>query len=147
MVPSGVAELHHIGVITSCLEEAFAQYARFGYQPSPRFAQLDQGIDIILMERAGEPLVELVQPVRKDSHATGWLDRIKAGPYHLGYRTLELETTVACLRADRFLPVAEPFRALAFGLARVQFLFNPLIGLLELVEIPRAMPARDYRDN
>jgi methylmalonyl-CoA/ethylmalonyl-CoA epimerase len=127
--------LHHIGVITSDLDAAVQIYEHFGFTRSDLFRQEDQGIDIILMNKDQEPMIELIVPFRPDCQASSWLKRIKAGPYHVCFAVPDLDMAIGELREKGFVGLGNPFKAIAFHGAKVHFLFSTTIGLLELIEL------------
>jgi methylmalonyl-CoA/ethylmalonyl-CoA epimerase len=126
---------HHVGVVTGALDAAVGFYRELGYEASERFVQEDQQLDIVLMTRRGDPLVELIQPSGPESPALGWIKRIQAGPYHTCYAVARMEPSLEAFRELGLLPVFGPRPAVAFGGARVAFLWSATVGLLELVEL------------
>jgi methylmalonyl-CoA/ethylmalonyl-CoA epimerase len=128
---------HHVGVVTSDLAASTAFYERLGYRPSPRIDDPIQKVGIVLLEKDGSPMVELVFPSDPTSPAAGWLKRIRVGPYHTCYEVPDLEAAVESLRAEGLTPTSEPVPAVAFGGRRIVFLWGTACGLLELLESPR----------
>lgn len=135
--------LHHVGVITGNLADSMDLYTSLGYAASAIYADPLQKARIVLMQKAHEPLVELIEPASPDSPAARWIQRIAAGPYHTCYEVDDLEARVAFLRRHRLFPVIKPVPAVAFNMRRVVFLWGESSGLLELLEaLPRdACPA------
>ena len=130
--------LHHVGVITGNLEGSMHFYATLGYVASIIHADPLQKARIVLMQKAYEPLVELIEPDSPDSPAASWRQRIAVGPYHTCYEVDDLEAMVAFLRRHRLFPVIKPVPAVAFNMRRVVFLWGESSGLLELLEaLPR----------
>jgi methylmalonyl-CoA/ethylmalonyl-CoA epimerase len=130
--------LHHIGVITGNLEGSMHFYTNLGYAASAIYADPLQKARLVLMQRAHEPLVELIEPASPDSPAASWIQRVVVGPYHTCYEVDDLEAMVAFLRRHRLLPVSKPVPAVAFNMRRVVFLWGENSGLLELLEaLPR----------
>jgi methylmalonyl-CoA/ethylmalonyl-CoA epimerase len=136
--------LHHVGVITGDLKGSTNFYAILGYTASTIYADPLQKARIVLMQKAHEPLIELIAPDGPESPAASWLQRITAGPYHTCYEVDDLEAVVAFLRHHRLFPVIKPVPAVAFNMRRVIFLWGERSGLLELLEaLPREEgPAR-----
>jgi methylmalonyl-CoA/ethylmalonyl-CoA epimerase len=130
--------LHHVGVITGNLEGSINFYTSLGYAASAIYADPMQKARIVLMQRAYEPLVELIVPDSPDSPAASWIQRIAVGPYHTCYEVDDLEAIVAFLRRHRLFPVIKPVPAVAFDMRRIVFLWGESSGLLELLEaLPR----------
>jgi methylmalonyl-CoA/ethylmalonyl-CoA epimerase len=126
--------LHHIGVITGNLEGSISFYTSLGYAASAIYADPLQKARIVLMQRAHEPLVELIAPDSPESPAASWLQRIAVGPYHTCYEVDDLEAMVALLRHHRLFPVIKPVPAVAFDMRRIVFMWGESSGLLELLE-------------
>jgi hypothetical protein len=59
--------LHHVGVITGNWTDAMNFYTSLGY------ADPQQKARIVLMQKAHEPLVELIEPYRPDSPTASWI--------------------------------------------------------------------------
>jgi methylmalonyl-CoA/ethylmalonyl-CoA epimerase len=130
--------LHHVGVITGDLKGSTNFYAILGYTASPIYADPLQKARIVLMQKAHEPLIELIAPDSPESPAASWIQRITVGPYHTCYEVDDLEAVVAFLRHHRLFPVIKPVPAVAFNMRRVIFLWGESSGLLELLEaLPR----------
>src|SRR5262245_32951428 len=89
------------------------------------------------MQRPGEPIIELIAPAGEASPAHKWLERIKAGAYHICYETPSLDEALPRLKELGFAVIMEPVPAVAFDNRRVVFLWNPFTGLVELVESSR----------
>jgi methylmalonyl-CoA/ethylmalonyl-CoA epimerase len=129
-----VFSFHHVGVVTADAERAAEFYADLGYTRSERFDDPLQRVGIILLEKAGSPMIEIVTPADPGSPAAGWLKRIKAGPYHTCYQVPDIAAATEFLRERGAMPLGEPLPAVAFGGRRVVFLFGAVSGLVELVE-------------
>lgn len=126
--------LHHVGVITGNLEGSIHFYTSLGYAASAIHADPMQKARIVLMQRAHEPLVELITPDSPDSPSAKWIQRIVVGPYHTCYEVDDLEAMIAFLRGHRLFPVIKPVPAVAFNMRRIVFLWGESSGLLELLE-------------
>lgn len=130
--------LHHVGVITGNLEGSIDFYTSLGYAASAIYADPMQKARIVLLQRAHEPLVELIAPDSPESPAARWIQRIVVGPYHTCYEVDDLEAMMAFLRSHRLFPVIKPVPAVAFNMRRIVFLWGESSGLLELLEaLPR----------
>jgi methylmalonyl-CoA/ethylmalonyl-CoA epimerase len=133
--------LHHVGVITKNLADSRDFYTSLGYAASAIYVDPVQKARIVLMQKAHEPLVELIEPESPDSPAARWIQRIAVGPYHTCYEVDDLEAMVAFLRRHRLFPVIKSVPAVAFNMRRIVFLWGESSGLLELLEaLPREGP-------
>jgi methylmalonyl-CoA/ethylmalonyl-CoA epimerase len=131
-------KLHHVGIVTRHFLECVELYKTLGYSQSVVVYDPLQMASIALMQREGEPLIEIIAPEHEHSPAYQWLKRIKAGAYHICYETQSLTEAIALLRAQNFMALAEPVPAVAFENRRVVFLWSALTGLVELVEWVRS---------
>ena len=128
---------HHVGIVTGRLAEAAKFYEQLGYSASPVYDDLIQKVSIVLMEREGSPIVELIAPANDKSPAYGWLKRIEGGPYHTCYETPDIEATMRELKAQGVLALGTPVPAVCFNGRRIVFLWSDVAGLIELLEAQR----------
>jgi methylmalonyl-CoA/ethylmalonyl-CoA epimerase len=134
----GSFRFHHIGVVTGNLAGSISFYAALGYCPSKVHVDPIQKSEIVLLERAEGPIVELIHPQGPDSPAAGWLKRIQCGPYHLCYEVPSLPDAMGRLRAEGLVAVTQTAPAVAFGMRLVCFLWSSKSGLIELLEAQQA---------
>jgi len=125
---------HHIGVVTADLEASITFYERLDYTSSERCADPLQQIQVVLLRRAGDPLIELIAPNGPASTASSWTERLKAGPYHTCYEVDDMDEAVKDLRLRHLAKVFGPAPAAAFGMRRIVFLWGASSGLIELIE-------------
>ena len=127
--------LHHVGIVTKKLPECVKLYQALGYSEKKRIYDPLQKASIALMVRAGELMIELIAPEHEESPAYQWLERIKAGTYHICYEVPALSEAVDLLRERGFRVIMDPAPAVAFDNRRIVFLWSALTGLVELVEV------------
>ena len=78
--------------------------------------------------------VELIAPMCSGSPVDMYLSKIGPTPYHICYRSADIEADIKELLANRYkvsIPLAP---AIAFGNKRVVFLYSLSVGLIEIVE-------------
>jgi len=78
--------------------------------------------------------VELVAPISVGSLVDSYLSKLGPTPYHICYKSSDIEADIDNLKANRFkvqIPLAP---AVAFGGKRVAFLYSLPVGLVEIVE-------------
>lgn len=129
--------LDHIGVAVWTLDEGSAPYRLLGLIPTGDDEEVaSQGVRVRTF-RAGESLVELLEPTTADSPLRAFLDKRGPGLHHLALRVADLDAEIARLQAEgaRFA-AAEPRPGRHD--TRVAFLHPSWAGgvLLELVEHP-----------
>src|SRR5438093_13752003 len=133
----GSVRLHHIGIVTKNVSGCIKLYESFGYSNTKLVYDPMQMASIALMNRTGEPMIELIGPEQERSPAHQWLQRIKAGTYHICYEVPSLGSAIRFMRERGFAPVLDPVPAIAFDNRQVAFVWSPLTGLVELVESVR----------
>lgn len=127
--------LHHVGVVTPDVAASISLYTALGYQKRLSVADPVQHTHIVLLQRAEEPLIELITSTDSRSPVWTWLQRIKAGAYHMCYEVDDLQRATADLRRHGITRVYGPVPAVAFGMRRVVFLWGRPTGLIELLEV------------
>ena len=129
--------LDHIGYAVNDMGKASAVMQGLGFT-FPREAVLDTGRNLyIRFGYNGACCVELIARAGASTPIDAILKKMGSTPYHLCYRTEDMEAEILHLRACSFALVAPPALAPAFdaeGGCRVAFLANRYIGLIELVE-------------
>lgn len=131
-------KLHHVGIVTKDLQKCMKLYEALGYAELKVVEDPVQKASIALMQRPGEPLIELISPTSEQSPAWKWLQRITAGTYHICYQTPSLDETIPFMKEHGFSVIMNPVPAVAFDNRRVAFLWSVLTGLVELVELVEA---------
>lgn len=126
--------LHHVGIVTADLSRAVQLYRDMGYTAVKTVEDPVQVAAIALMQRPGEPIIELIAPQGPASPAYSWLRRITAGAYHICYTTDSITAILPELQQHGFALIMRPVPAIAFDNRQVAFLWSPLTGLVELVE-------------
>ena len=127
-------KLHHVGIVTKDLPKCMKVYEALGYTDVKIVDDPIQMASIALMQREGEPLIELIAPAGEQSPAWKWLERITAGAYHICYEAPSLDEAIPFMKERGFSVIMKPVPAIAFENRRVTFLWSTLTGLVELVE-------------
>jgi methylmalonyl-CoA epimerase len=94
----GVIRVHHVGIIVRDAEAAAETYTRLlGLEP----VALEEfhGTLRVAFVRAGDALLELIQPVRDDTPWAAILRDRGEGAHHVALEVLDLRTAIASLRA------------------------------------------------
>ncbi|CAN5663144.1 VOC family protein [soil metagenome] len=137
LLPGGLDHrpLDHVGVAVYSLEEASVVYRLLGLEPvGPDETVASQAVRVRAF-RAGESLLELLEPTADTSPLASFLAKRGPGLHHLALRVEGLEAEVARLKAEGVRFIDETPRPGRAG-SRVVFL-HPKWGqgvLIELVE-------------
>lgn len=127
----------HLGIIVADLEKALESYRDiFGYEllRGPYDDPIQQvRVCFIGSGDVGHPVLELVTPLNERSPVKTILDK-GGGAYHTCYQVLNIEQALSDLRAKGCFIVSRPVPAVAFGGARIAWLYTPSRQLLELLE-------------
>lgn len=136
---------HHVGVAVRSIEEARRYYSEaLGFRPVSGVIPVEgESVRVCFLEIGEGVLVELIEGVGENSPVAGLLRRNGPGPYHLCYRTPDLEAAIARLRARGFRPLRS-FEQRSGGLRRFAFLATPDGQLVELCE-PDPEPSQPGR--
>ena len=128
-------KIHHIGYLVKNLTKSLSLFSAFGYRVTKdRVYDAIRGINICFMEKDGY-MIELVEPVEKDSVVSNLRKKIGNGPYHICYEVGNLAEAVKELEEDHFVVWEKAEVAPALDDRRVIFLLHAQMGLIELLEI------------
>lgn len=127
--------IDHIGYAVKRMDRARDSFEKLGYTFGTEVEDTDRNIRIIFGEKDGYR-VELVSPLDRGqkSPVDGILSGAGPAPYHICYRSDDLDADVEALESRGFKVIIEPKPAVAFGGKRVVFMMELGIGLLEIVE-------------
>jgi methylmalonyl-CoA/ethylmalonyl-CoA epimerase len=126
--------IDHIGYAVKNIDKAKKSMEALGYTFEPTIEDNDRNIFIAFGELDGYR-VELVAPMGEEGTPVDmYLSKIGPTPYHICYRSSDIEADIAELQKNRFkvsIPLAP---AIAFGNKRVVFMYSLSVGLIEIVE-------------
>ncbi len=123
----------HIGYAVKNINKAKTSMEALGYTFEPIVKDMDRNIYICFGEMDGYR-VELIAPMGNSSPVDKYLSKNGPTPYHICYKSAEIETDIEKLKASRFkvsIPLAQ---AIGFGNRRVVFMYSLSVGLIEIVE-------------
>ena len=127
-------EFHHVGIAVRAIEETAKWYAGMGYSLTETIEDPVQNVRIAFLKRDDSPLLELVQPVDKDSPVSNILKKVGVSAYHFCYETDDIQKTIEDMENQDFRVLVEPVEAIAFHLRKISFLYHLDVGLIELLE-------------
>lgn len=127
--------IDHIGYAVKRIDRAMSSFEKLGFVFDPIVDDTDRNIKIAFGENNGYR-IELVSPLdkEKESPVDTYLGNIGPTPYHICYRSDDLDREIENLKTKGFKVIKDPARAVAFGGKRVVFLMSLGIGLMEIVE-------------
>lgn len=125
--------IDHIGYAVKNIDKAKRSMETLGYTFEPTVEDKDRNICIAFGELDGYR-VELVAPMVGVSPVDMYLSKIGPTPYHICYRSSNIESDIEELQKNRFKVSVPLAPAIAFGKKRVVFMYSLSLGLIEIVE-------------
>ena len=126
--------IDHIGYVVKNIEKSRSAFEKLGYVFGELVNDTDRNIFIQFGNNDGY-CIELVSPNGNgQSPVDYFLQNIGPTPYHICYKSDDIETDITFLESERFKVIVPLAPAVAFGGKRVVFMMNRAIGMIELVE-------------
>lgn len=126
---------HHIGIITNSIDCTLNYYINAGYEiKSKKKFDPIQEVWICFLKKTGEPLIEIIEP---SSNSTKFAEQLKkngVSPYHICYEVSDINGSIKKLKAQKYIQLSQPLKAVAIENKLICFLYNKDIGLIELVQ-------------
>jgi len=127
-------KVHHIGYAVKNISEALTAFKELGFTIE-KSGYLDEKRKVwIALLLNGSYRIELISPATEGSPIDTILEKVGPGCYHLCYQSTNIKSDILKLRAASFKVLLDIDDAPALGNAKVAFLFNRKIGLVELVQ-------------
>ena len=128
-------KIDHIGYAVKRIDRALSSFEKIGYVFEPMIDDTDRNAKLAFGEKDGYR-IELVTPLDKklESPVDQYLSNTVGTPYHICYKSENLDREIEELQSQGYKVVIEPRPAVAFGGKRVVFIMNIGFGLLEIVE-------------
>jgi len=128
-------QVDHIGYAVRDIEKAQKKFEVIGYSFEPVVQDDARGIYISFGVMDGYR-IELVAPISKEieSPVDGVLGKAGASPYHICYKSGQIDADIERLQKERFKVTVPLAPAVAFGGKRVVFMYSLTVGLIEIVE-------------
>ena len=129
----------HIGYVVRDIEKARHEFGVLGYEFEDLIEDFDRNIYILFGDN-GNIRIELIQTMNteKSSPVREILRKNGPTPYHICYKTDDMEADIQKLKFQKWLLINPPRLAVAFakegGGVKVAFLMHRQIGMIELVE-------------
>ncbi len=129
--------LHHVGFVVADIAAGMEGFVRSlaGTWDGQIFEDPHQRVKVAFLTiRAGDPLIELVEPVGDDSPVRRFLSERGGGLHHFCYEVDNLEEQMAEMKSRACLVIRQPKPAVAFAGRRIAWLRTPEALLVELLE-------------
>lgn len=127
--------LHHIGYVVDKIEDAMPNFEILGYKMSSLPVNDDiQRCRICFIERANEPLIELVEPYENNKSLRKMQAQRGNAPYHMCYEVEDVEALFDELsEKEGWMPLFRPVEAAAFNNRLITYFYNTQMGYVEFV--------------
>ncbi len=128
-------KIDHIGYAVKNIGQALESFENLGFTFEPIVDDPDRNIRIAFGEKDGYR-IELVCSLDKSkkSPVHTYLSNVGPIPYHICYRSMNLDDEVEKLKRQGFKVIIEASPSIAFLGKRVIFMMNLALGLFEIVE-------------
>lgn len=127
--------LHHIGYVVDKIEDVMPNFEILGYKMSSLPVNDDiQRYRICFIERANEPLIELVEPYENNKSLRKMQAQRGNAPYHMCYEVEDVEALFDELsEKEGWMPLFRPVEAAAFNNRLITYFYNTQMGYVEFV--------------
>lgn len=128
-------KVHHYGVATKSIVKSVKAFESLGYSScSEVIFDPIQGVNLLFLKNENDHLIELVEAAQADNPVSKILAKAGTSLYHICYEVENILESITVLKKQRFMVVLEPTPAIAFDNKKISFLYNPALGLIELLE-------------
>ena len=126
----------HVGIVVKELAQGFEDLARALplVAKTRAFDDHELTVSVQFAKDASGMVYELIAPLGEKSVVSEALAKKRDVLNQLAYKTADLPASLASLRRGGGFPLGEAKPALAFGGAKVQFVYVPLGFIVELIE-------------
>ncbi len=128
-------KVHHYGLATKSIEKSIKPFLVLGYEVCSEiiFDPL-QGVNLLFLKNENDHLIELVEPAQQENPVSKIIAKTGTSLYHICYEIEDFDMKIEDLKKQRFVQIIPPTPAVAFEGRRICFLYNPSVGLIELLE-------------
>jgi len=125
---------HHIGYAVKDISKASKLYLDAGWMMTDIVLDQTQNTYISFLTREGMPKIEFVAPVNDTSPIVMTLKKSGNSIYHICYAVDDINKAIQDLKHMHFVPLFKPVPSVAMDDKLICYLYNPLVGLIEVVE-------------
>ena len=128
--------IHHIGYLVDDAKAAIEEFLRLGFEVIRDIMEDTSRLVYIAFLKNGDYVIELIQPVSKESPIYGLRAKHRNSPYHICYETKCINGEISRLSGEGYLLFLAPQAAPAIeGTPLTAFMLHHKIGMVELVQI------------
>ncbi len=128
-------KIHHYGLATKSIEKSIKPFLALGYEIcSETIFDPLQGVNLLFLKNENDHIIELVEAAQDENPVSKIIAKSGTSLYHICYEIDDFDNKIVELKKQRFAQILPPTPALAFNGRRICFLYNPSLGLIELLE-------------
>lgn len=128
-------KIHHIGYITGNIENSSKKFELLGYEQELTYKDdVQKCLICLLINKADNTIVELVQPNADNKTLSKLLERRGASPYHICFEVDDVQKKYEELsHVEGWIPIFPPVEAIAFSGRKITYFINAEIGFIEFL--------------
>lgn len=126
-------KIHHIGYAVEDMDKAKKYFVDLGYDVGVITNDETRKVEIAFAKN-GEVVIELIAPQAPGSPVDNILGKNGPIPYHICYEVSNVDVACKEMKHKGWSVLRKPETAPAINGAKVAFLFNKSVGLIEIVE-------------
>lgn len=132
MAVSSLTNVDHIGYAVNDMKEAKGKFETLGFTFLLEKTDELRNVDVCVAVK-NDIRIEILAPSEgKKSPIESYLNKIGSTPYHICYKTENIEETINELQNEGFTLLGKPAPSVPLG-GDVCFMYSNVIGLIELI--------------
>lgn len=126
--------IHHVGYLVKNIQESISAFKVLGYEQKTKIVYDDfRKINICFMINGGYT-IEFVEPTKDCEFLRNLSKKIGVGAYHICYESERFDDDVQYFLKQGYICIQDKAEAVAINGKNVVFLYNPNVGLIEILE-------------
>ncbi len=126
-------KFHHIGYVTNDIRSTSELYLTAGYLASEIIFDSIQNVKLCFLTKAGNPKIELIEPIDESSSVNKILKKSGVTPYHICYEVEDIYVAYDILCTLGYIPLFRPVEAIALNNKLICYMYKKEIGYIELL--------------
>lgn len=126
-------KIHHYGLATKDFDRTVNAFRLLGYAVSPKMEDPVQRVSLAFVQ-CNDHFIEIVCDLDEHGPTRTMVNKNGSSLYHICYEVEQIEDRIEELQKQGFLLRHKAVPAVAFKGKRIAWLYNPYLGLIELLE-------------
>jgi len=127
-------KIHHFGFATKNIIKSKEKFELLGFKSGSLIFDKIQQVNILFLSKDDHYKIELIEGINENSPVNNIISKVGNSLYHICYEVPNIEEAIKHLRTQSFIVRQEPVTAVALNNKKIAWLYNPHMGLIELVE-------------